>query len=428
MIRKPAGRPLKGKLQVPGDKSISHRCVMFGSIANGITEAEGFLNSADCRSTIACFRNMGIPIDVDPSGTKIRVHGKGLHGLSAPDCVLDCGNSGTTTRLISGILAGQPFRSRLTGDASIRKRPMKRIIDPLSRMGASIRSENGTGCAPLVIEPARLHGIEYHSPVASAQVKSCVLLAGLYADGPTTVVEPAPSRNHTELMLKGFGARVSTDICSATVMPDPDLYGIHVNVPGDISSAAYFIAAALLVPGSEVLLPGVGINPTRDGILEVVRAMGGSVERIEETASGGERSADLLVRSGTLHGCRIGGSLIPRLIDELPVIAVLAACADGTTVITDAQELRVKESDRLEAIVTSLKSMGADVEGTKDGMIIRGGSPLKGAVIDSHMDHRIAMAFSVAALVADGDTTIRDAGCVDISYPGFYRDLDRLLG
>lgn len=422
----PINGPLRGTLRVPGDKSISHRCVMFGAIANGVTEVSGFLDSADCRSTVACFRKMGVAIEADDSSTNIRVHGKGIHGLAAPESTLDCGNSGTTTRLISGILAGQPFSSRLTGDDSIRKRPMRRVIDPLREMGASIRSETGNGCAPLLIEPARLHGITYRSPVASAQVKSCVLLAGLYADGPTTVIEPAPSRNHTELMLRSFGADLTSEGCTASVLPEPDLHGISVSVPGDISSAAYFIAAALMIPGSEVLLPNVGINPTRDGILEVIRSMGGSVEILNEKESGGERSADLLVRSQELHGCRIGGALIPRLIDELPVIAVLAATAEGTTVITDAQELRVKESDRLEAIVTSLRAMGADVTGTDDGMIIRGGKPLHGAVIDSRKDHRIAMSFAVASLAARGETTIRDAECVGISYPGFYRDLASL--
>ena len=423
----PISGPLKGTLQVPGDKSISHRSVMFGSLARGITEVSGFLNSADCLSTIDCFRKMGIEIETDPSAARVRVHGKGILGLSAPASTLDCGNSGTTTRLISGILAGQPFHSRLTGDDSIKKRPMKRVIDPLTAMGASIRSEKGNGCAPLLIAPAHLHGIEYHSPVASAQVKSCVLLAGLYADRMTTVVEPSLSRNHTELMLKGFGADVRSDGCRASILPNPDLHGIRVSVPGDISSAAYFIAAALLVPGSEILLPNVGINPTRDGILEVIENMGGSIEVLNEKESGGERSADLLVRAQKLHGCRIGGALIPRLIDELPIIAVLAANAGGTTVITDAGELRVKESDRLEAIVTSLRAMGADVTGTEDGMIIRGGRPLKGALIDSRMDHRIAMSFAVASLIADGPTTIRDAGCVTISYPEFYRDLASLI-
>jgi 3-phosphoshikimate 1-carboxyvinyltransferase len=422
----PITGPLCGTLQVPGDKSISHRCVMFGSLAKGFTEVSGFLNSADCLSTIACFRKMGVEIETDPEHARLRIHGKGIHGLSAPDGTLDCGNSGTTTRLISGILAGQPFHSRLTGDASIQRRPMKRVMDPLTEMGASIRSEKENGCAPLLISPAHLHGIEYHSPVASAQVKSCVLLAGLYAEGRTSVIEPAPSRNHTELMLKGFGAAITAEGCRSSVLPEPDLHGISVSVPGDISSAAYFIAAALMVSGSEILLPNVGINPTRDGILEVVKNMGGSIEVLNQKESGGEPSADLLIRAQKLHGCRIGGALIPRLIDELPVIAVLASQAEGTTVITDAGELRVKESDRLEAIVTSLKAMGADVTGTEDGMIIRGGRALHGACIDSRMDHRIAMSFAVASLVADNPVEIRNAECVNISYPEFYRDLASL--
>ncbi|MGI6118179.1 MAG: 3-phosphoshikimate 1-carboxyvinyltransferase [Bilifractor sp.] len=423
----PADRPLKGTLQVPGDKSISHRSVMFGSLAEGTTEVTGFLNSADCRSTIACFRKMGTGIDVDASGTRVKIHGKGIHGLSAPEDTLDCGNSGTTIRLISGILAGQPFSSRLTGDRSIQKRPMKRVIDPLTQMGAKIRSEKKNGCVPLLIDPSDLSGIEYHTPVASAQVKSCILLAGLYTGGTTTVVEPALSRNHTELMLAGFGAEIHTSGNTSSIRPEPRLSAIPIEVPGDISSAAYFMAAALMVPGSEVLLTNVGINPTRDGILEVIRNMGGTFEIQNRKTSGGEDSADLLFRSQKLHGCTIRGSLIPRLIDELPVIAVLAAVSEGTTVIRDAAELKVKESDRLAAIVSSLRKMGADVTATDDGMIIRGGKPLTGAVIDSCADHRIAMSFAVASLVAKGSTEILGADCVNISYPEFYRDLGSLL-
>ena len=418
-------RPLTGELVIPGDKSISHRAVMLGALAQGDTEITHFLNGADCLSTIECFRKLGISIETD--SRRILVHGRGLHGLSAPSSVLDCGNSGTTTRLISGILAGQPFSSELTGDASIRKRPMGRIITPLRSMGASIESLSGNGCAPLRIDGKPLHGTHYHSPVASAQVKSCVLLAGLYADGSTSVTEPALSRNHTELMLRYFGAQVTSEGTTASVTPEPRLHGGNVEVPGDISSAAYFLAAALLVPGSEVLLRHVGINPTRDGILRVVRAMGGEVQLLNETVSGGEPAADLLVRHSSLHGTTIEGGLIPTLIDELPVLAVLAAFAEGTTVIRDAAELRVKESDRLSILVESLSAMGADVTGTEDGMIIRGGKPLHGAVIDSHLDHRIAMSFAVGALAADGVTEIRDADCVRISYPDFYGDLQQLM-
>ena len=420
-----ANRPLTGELTVPGDKSISHRAVMLGALAEGDTEITHFLNGADCLSTIDCFRRLGISIEKD--SRRILVHGRGLHGLSAPSSVLDCGNSGTTTRLISGILAGQTFSSHLTGDASIQKRPMGRIISPLRSMGASIESLRGNGCAPLRIEGRSLQGIHYDSPVASAQVKSCVLLAGLYANAVTSVTEPALSRNHTELMLRYFGGQVTAEGKTASVSPEPKLRGGKVEVPGDISSAAYFLAAALLVPGSEVLLKHVGVNSTRDGILRVIRSMGGDVRLLNKTVSGGEPAADLLIRYGSLHGTDIGGDLIPTLIDELPILAVLAAFADGTTTIRDAGELRVKESDRLSILVESLTAMGADVTGTEDGMIIRGGRSLHGAVIDSHLDHRIAMSFAVGALAADGETDILHADCVRISYPDFYRDLEQLL-
>ena len=416
--------PLRGELAVPGDKSISHRSVMFGALSEGITEAENFLTGADCLSTISCFRQMGI--SVEQNGTSVIVHGKGLHGLTRPSGIIDAGNSGTTVRLLSGILAGQPFDSMITGDASIQKRPMKRVMTPLSQMGASITSVHENGCAPLQIKGSPLHGIHYLSPVASAQVKSCVLLAGLYADAPTSVTEPAISRNHSELMLRYFGADIQCEGTTSTVLPDPRLVGQKVNVPGDISSAAYFIAAALLVPGSEVLLKNVGINPTRDGMLRVVRAMGGDVTLVNENTDGAEPCADLLIRSSSLHATTIEGELIPTLIDELPVIAVLAAFAEGTTVIKDAAELKVKESDRIAVMTENLKRMGADVEPTDDGMIIHGGRPLHGATISPYLDHRIAMSFAVAALAADGETDIQDADCVKISYPGFYTDLEGL--
>ena len=416
--------PLRGELAVPGDKSISHRSVMFGALSEGITEAENFLTGADCLSTISCFRQMGI--SVEQNGTSVIVHGKGLHGLTRPSGIIDAGNSGTTVRLLSGILAGQPFDSMITGDASIQKRPMKRVMTPLSQMGASITSVHENGCAPLQIKGSPLHGIHYLSPVASAQVKSCVLLAGLYADAPTSVTEPAISRNHSELMLRYFGADIQCEGTTSTVLPDPRLVGQKVNVPGDISSAAYFIAAALLVPGSEVLLKNVGINPTRDGMLRVVRAMGGDVTLVNENTDGAEPCADLLIHSSSLHATTIEGELIPTLIDELPVIAVLAAFAEGTTVIKDAAELKVKESDRIAVMTENLKRMGADVEPTDDGMIIHGGRPLHGATINPYLDHRIAMSFAVAALAADGKTEIQDADCVKISYPGFYTDLEGL--
>lgn len=418
-------RSLRGELTVPGDKSISHRAVMFGALARGTTEITNFLQGADCLSTIDCFRKLGIEIENMPD--KILVHGKGLHGLQAPSEPLDTGNSGTTTRLISGILAGQDFETILNGDASIQSRPMKRIMEPLTQMGADIISIKGNGCAPLQIRPAAsLHGISYKSPVASAQVKSCILLAGLYADTPTSVIEPQLSRNHTELMLSGFGADVRTKDTTSTICPEPDLRAVKIKVPGDISSAAYFIAAALAVPGSELLIKNVGINPTRDGILRVLLEMGADISLLNKKISGGEPTADLLIKYSSLKGTTIGGAIIPTLIDELPVIAVLAALADGVTVIRDAQELKVKESNRIDTVATALLAMGARVQATDDGMIIEGGYPLHGAVIDSHLDHRIAMSFAVAALAADGETEITGADCIRISYPEFYDTLHRL--
>lgn len=424
MIFSTQNHGLRGEVTVPGDKSISHRSVMFGAISKGLTEIDGFLQGADCLSTISCFERMGVSIE--NRGERVLVFGNGMHGLKEPDGVLDCGNSGTTTRLLSGLLSAQPFCVTLTGDESIRKRPMKRIITPLSQMGASIKSVNNNGCAPLFIEGQRLHGISYQSPVASAQVKSAVLLAGLYAEGETRVTEPYLSRNHSELMLAHFGADVRTEGTTAVLRPARELFGQKISVPGDISSAAFFIAAALMVPGSELLIRNVGINPTRDGILTVCRSMGADIEILNPSAGSGEPVADLLVRHSSLHGTEIGGAVIPTLIDELPVIAAMACLADGKTVIRDAAELKVKESNRIAVMTEGLSAMGARVEETADGMIIHGGSPLHGAVIDSRKDHRIAMTFAVTALAASGQTEILDADCVSISYPGFYGDLKRL--
>lgn len=415
-------RRLRGEVTIPGDKSISHRAVMFGALAEGKTEITGFLRGADCLSTISCFRQLGISIE--ETADKIIVHGKGLHGLRAPVSTLDTGNSGTTTRLISGILAGQNFTSVLTGDSSIQRRPMRRIMTPLSQMGASIRSIKENDCAPLEITGSSLHGISYMSPVASAQVKSAVLLAGLYADGETSVTETAISRNHTELMLKSFGADIRTDHLTATIRPNPALHAMDIHVPGDISSAAYFIAAGSLVPDSEILIRNVGINPTRDGIIRVAREMGADITLFNEKNTG-EPVADLLVKCSSLHGITIGGDIIPTLIDELPIIAVMAAAADGTTVIRDAAELKVKESDRIAVMTENLSAMGCDITATQDGMIIHGRNALQGAVIDPHSDHRIAMSFAVAAMIADGETEIKDADCVMISYPDFYDDLKK---
>lgn len=421
---------LKGTVSVPGDKSISHRCIMFGSIANGTTEIHNFLKGADCLATIRCFQSMGI--NIEETDHTITVHGKGLHGLSAPLNILDVGNSGTTTRLLSGILAGQKFESKFSGDESLNSRPMKRIIEPLTMMGANISSILRNGCAPLYIAPGNLHGIHYDSPVSSAQVKSCILLAGLYAEGETSVTEPSLSRNHTELMLKEFGADIRTlhslsgTEATAYIKPYPKLYGQKIVVPGDISSAAYFIAAGLIVPDSEILIEHVGINPTRSGILKVCEDMGGDITLLNERCEAGEKIADILVRTSSLHGITIEGDIIPTLIDEIPIIAVMAAVADGTTVIKDAAELKVKETDRIETVTDNLKAMGCNVTPTEDGMIITGGT-LHGASIHTLLDHRIAMAFSIAALVADGTTKILDSKCVDVSYPTFYDTFEQLL-
>ncbi len=418
-------KALKGEITVPGDKSISHRAVMFGALAQGTTEVEGFLPGADCLSTIDCFRRMDISIE-EQGTDRLLIHGKGLHGLKKPADILDTGNSGTTTRLISGILSGQSFETTLTGDASIQKRPMGRIIEPLSLMGASIESLNGNGCAPLRIEGHPLHGIRYTTKVASAQVKSAILLAGLYGDCPTSVTEPALSRNHTELMLNSFGARVQADGTTATIEPEPRLIGQKVLVPGDISSAAYFLAAGCITLDSELMIRNVGINPTRDGILRVCKMMGADVTILPIDSQTDELMADLLVKTSDLQGCIIEGELIPALIDEIPIIAVMACFAKGTTVIRDAAELKVKESNRIDVMVENLSAMGAHITATDDGMIIEGGYPLHSTVIDSHLDHRIAMSFAIAGLNADGETEILGAECVDISYPEFYEDLKHL--
>lgn len=422
---------LRGEVTVPGDKSISHRCVMFGSIAKGITEVQNFLEGADCLATIRCFRSLGI--EIEQNGSSVLIRGKGLHGLTAPDGLLNTGNSGTTTRLICGILSGQTFDSKISGDDSLNSRPMKRIIEPLTQMGANISSILRNGCAPLYITPGRLHGIHYMSPVASAQVKSCVLLAGLYAEGETSVTEPSPSRNHTELMLREFGADIRSSLehkgtkATASIRPCRELYGQKIAVPGDISSAAYFIAAGLLVPDSEILIRDIGINPTRAGFLKVCRDMGGHITLLNERSQAGEPVADILVRTSRLHGITIQGGIIPTLIDEIPIIAVMAAMAGGTTVIRDAAELKVKESDRIETVTDNLRSMGCDIFPTDDGMVIHGGRTLHGTNIHTLLDHRIAMAFSIAALVAEGTTRILDSRCVDVSFPGFYDTFESLL-
>lgn len=418
-------KSLRGEIKVPGDKSISHRGVMFGAISEGITELSGFLNGADCRSTIGCFRAMGI--DINQENDHVIIHGKGLHGLSAPNTMLDVGNSGTTTRLISGILAGQSFVSSLNGDESIQKRPMGRIITPLSAMGANIRSIKDNGCAPLEIGGSKLKSIHYDSPVASAQVKSCVLLAGLYADGITSVTEPVVSRNHTELMLSGFGADIKTEGLTASIASNPKLMGQKIEVPGDISSAAYFIVAGLICPNADLLIKNVNTNPTRAGIIKVAKDMGGNIELLNERIVSGEPVADIHVSSSDLHGCEVSGNIIPTLIDEIPVVAVMAACANGTTIIKDAAELKVKESDRIATVTENLKKMGCDITPTNDGMIINGGKPLKGTTVNTYLDHRIAMSFAIAGLVAEGETSFDNEQCCQISYPDFFKTINTII-
>ena len=414
---------LNGKIKIPGDKSISHRAVMFGSLAKGDTKITGFLKGDDCMSTISCFKKLGIDIEVNDDN--VIVHGKGLNGLNAPKETLDVGNSGTTIRLISGILAAQGFDSTLNGDASIQKRPMNRIIKPLSQMGADIESTND-GYAPLTIHGKKLKSMEYTMPVASAQVKSSILLASLFAEGTTTIIEPVASRDHTEIMLNYFGANIKNENGVITSTPVKELYGKNLEVPGDISSAAFFMVAGLVVPNSHIIIENVGINPTRTGIIDALKAMGGYVEIINERKSGGELVGDIEVKTSSLNATTLEGSIIPRMIDEIPVFTVAALCAEGTTVVKDATELKVKESNRIATMSQELGKMGVVIEETDDGMIIKGNQKLKGADVYSHLDHRVAMSCAIAGLIAEGETTIIDADCVGISFPNFYNLLNNL--
>lgn len=413
----PGGR-LSGTVRVPGDKSISHRSVMLGSLAEGVTEVTGFLDGEDCLCTMKSFQAMGVRIE-RLSDTRLRVHGVGLHGLRAPGAPLDLGNSGTSMRLMSGLMAAQKFGTILTGDASLSRRPMKRVIDPLTRMGARIDSNEGR--APLHIHPvAGLHGIAHASKVASAQVKSCVLLAGLYADGETCVTEPEASRDHTERMLRAFGVRLEAEHGRAAISGGQTLRGTSIPVPADISSAAFFMLGAAIVPGSEVLLKDVGVNPTRTGVIDILRAMGASIELLDPRTFGGEPVADIRVRGQGLRGVAVDPARVASAIDEFPAIFVAAACAEGETLVTGAEELRVKESDRIQTMVDGLRALGIQAIATADGARIRGGQ-FRSGQIDSHGDHRVAMSFAMGALRAAGDIRILDVANVDTSFPGFAR-------
>lgn len=429
VIEKPlSGLSLHGKIQIPGDKSISHRALMLGALAQGETQIQGLLLGEDPRSTAECFRALGA--EISPLNTElVKVQGIGLGNLQEPLDVLNAGNSGTTLRLMLGILASHPGRFfTVTGDSSLRSRPMSRVVKPLQQMGATIWGRKDNSLAPLAIQGQQLQGITYNSPIASAQVKSCILLAGLMADGETTVIEPALSRDHSERMLQAFGANLSVnpEQNSVTISPGAKLQGQTVIVPGDISSAAFWLVAGAIVPGSELLVENVGVNPTRTGILEVLEMMGADIQPENQRVVAGEPVADLRVKYSKLKSCEIAGDIIPRLIDEIPILAVAAVFAEGTTVIRNAEELRVKESDRIAVMASQLNKMGAKVTELPDGLEITGGTPLTGADVDSFTDHRIAMSLAIAALNAQGVTTINRAEAAAISYPNFTSTLQQI--
>jgi 3-phosphoshikimate 1-carboxyvinyltransferase len=414
--------PLKGELALPGDKSITHRAIILGSLADGVSEITGALRSHDCRDTAKAFRAMGVAIEALDDGW-LRIHGVGLSGLKEPADALDLGNSGTTMRLLAGLLAAQPFFSVLTGDQYLRARPMARVVMPLRSMGATILGRAGGNLPPLAIRGTRLQAIDYVSPVASAQVKSAILLAGLFADGETTVTEPSLSRDHTERMFEAIGIPIRRDGLRVHVDGIKKISPFQMAIPGDFSAAAFFLVAALVLPGSELTLRDVGMNPTRTGLLDALRSMGAVIEISRQRIVSGEPVADLHVRSHALHGTEIGGALIPRMVDEIPVFAVAAALAAGVTTIRDAGELRVKEVDRIAAIVKELRGFGVQIEQRPDGLIIQGGASLSGCHCDSWGDHRMAMALAVAALAAEGSTTISDPFCVSSSFPDFWTRL-----
>lgn len=429
VIEKPlSGLSLHGKIQIPGDKSISHRALMLGALAQGETQIQGLLLGEDPRSTAECFRALGA--EISPLNTElVKVQGIGLGNLQEPLDVLNAGNSGTTLRLMLGILASHPGKFfTVTGDSSLRSRPMSRVVKPLQQMGAKIWGRKDNSLAPLAIQGQQLQGITYHSPIASAQVKSCILLAGLMADGETTVIEPALSRDHSERMLQAFGANLSVnpEQNSVTISPGAKLQGQTVIIPGDISSAAFWLVAGAIVPGSELLVENVGVNPTRTGILEVLEMMGADIQPENQRIVAGEPVADLRVKYSKLKSCEIAGDIIPRLIDEIPILAVAAVFAEGTTVIRNAEELRVKESDRIAVMASQLNKMGAKVTELPDGLEITGGTTLTGADVDSFTDHRIAMSLAIAALNAQGVTTINRAEAAAISYPNFTSTLQQI--
>ena len=409
---------VEGAISVPGDKSISHRALLLGALAEGTTEIRGFLWSEDCRATLQALTALGVRVSAPPGGP-LCIEGQGAGALREPEAVLDAGNSGTCLRLLAGVLAGRPFLSILTGDASLRQRPMRRVVEPLSAMGARLDGRGGGQYPPLTVRGGALHGIAWRSPVASAQVKSAILLAGVQAAGETSVTEPALSRDHTERMLAGFGVAVRRDGTRVSVPGQAQLRATCVAVPGDVSSAAFFLAAAAARPGRELSLRGVGLNPTRAGVLEALRAMGAALAVSGMRVEAGEPVGDLVVRGARLHGTRIAPEQIPGLVDEVPILAVAAALAEGETLIQGAGELRVKEVDRLAALAGELSKLGVEIREEGEGLRIRGGRPLRGAVVSSRGDHRMAMSLAVAALAADGETEIQDVACVETSFPGF---------
>ncbi len=419
----PKANSFRGTVSVPGDKSISHRALLLGALAKGTTRITGLSHGQDVMSTLACLRKMGIRID-QSNGVTV-VHGKGLSGLSRSETALDAGNSGTTIRLLSGILAAQPFRSVIKGDASLSKRPMNRIIQPLSLMGADIHANEG-GFPPLQIQGTTLRPIDYVSPVASAQIKSCILLAGLFINGTTSVTEPQQSRDHTERMFPCFEIPVEKEGLTVRVNGPAKLRAASIDIPGDISSAAFYMIAAMLIQNSNLTIRNIGINPTRTGLIHVLEQMGARIRKTNVSDANGEPRADLIVTHNQLHGTNIGSKHVPLLIDEIPILAIAATQAEGRTTIRDAKELRVKESDRIDAIEKNLKSMGVEIETFEDGFSITGPQSLKGAHIESFGDHRIAMAFSIAGLLADGKTVIQNSECAQISYPAFFETLKQL--